>query len=413
MDRPQRDPGAGVPLNVLIVDRAPPTDLMQGNALIAANVLPRLQDVELTLVAPVTGDADAERATLGTMFAGVHLVPRGPRVSAIGGSLEPSLARFIPRTPGLEGRVDLVAARALRRTIDAVVRSKAWDVIHVRQLPMAGYVRPSTHGRLLELIDSETLATGRQLGTKARVRGLVARGVERRALATADIVTLVSPVDAAAIRRLDPRTRVEVVTNGVDTEIFSPTSAAPIEEVPDTIAFVGAMSFPPNVDAAIWLCREVLPILQRRRPTARVRLIGRDPSPAVQALAGPAVEVTGLVADVRPEILACPIVAIPMVSGSGVKNKVLEAMSMARPIVSTTLGVESLDVVDGRHVVVADGPAAFAAALDHLLDDGPRRARLGTEARAFVVEHHSWDASARRYRSLYEDLAALSRQRRI
>jgi glycosyltransferase involved in cell wall biosynthesis len=243
------------------------------------------------------------------------------------------------------------------------------------------------------------------------VRGVAASALERRAIAGADIVTVVSPVDAAAIRGLAPGRRIEVVTNGVDTERFDPTAVGPLREDPDTIVLVGAMSFPPNVEAAVWLCREVLPVLHRTRPTARVRLIGRDPVPAVRALAGDGVEVTGTVDDVRPEIMRGTVVAIPMVSGSGVKNKVLEAMAMARPIVSTTLGIESLDVVDGREVIVADGPAAFAAALDRLLASPIARAALGPAARDYVIEGYSWEACARRYRELYEDLAAITRER--
>jgi len=402
-----------MPLKVLVVDRAPPLDLMQGNTLIAANLFPRLHDVELTLVAPASGDVVAARAELGTMFAEVHLVPRGPRLSALVGAIEPSIASRTVHAPGqARARMDLAATRALVTTIEGLLRDGGFDAVHVRQLPMATFVPPSPVGRLLELIDAETLATRRSTGRRAQVRGVAARRLERRAVRTADIVTVVSPVDAEALRGLAPGARVEVVTNGVDTDRFDPASVGVVDEVPDTIAFVGAMSFPPNIEAAVWLVREVLPRLRTRRPGVRVRLIGRDPVPAVAELAGPDVEVTGTVDDVRPEIMRCAVVAIPMVSGSGVKNKVLEAMALARPIVSTTLGIESLEVVDGRDLVVADGADGFAAALDRMLGDPSARAALGPAARAFVMDGYSWEACARRYRALYEDLAEITRSRR-
>jgi len=400
-------------LNVLVVDRSPPLDLRQGNELIAANVFPRLLDVDTVLVAPSDGDLVAERAALRDVFGEVHLVARRRRMPALAGAVEPGLARRLGRT-SMVGRagMDLPATRDLVRTIDGLLRSRAWDVIHIRQLPMAAHVSPAPVGRLLELVDAETLASSRRAGMRARVRGVAARALERRAVATADLVTVVSPVDAAAIRDLGTRIRVEVVTNGVDTDRFDPATVGPVPAIVESIAFVGAMSFPPNIEAAVWLCREVLPILRRQRPGARVRLIGRDPSPAVRALAGDAVDVTGTVDDVRPEILRSPIVAVPMVSGSGVKNKVLEAMSLARPIVSTTLGIESLDVQDDEHLVIADGAAAFAGALDRLLDDPARQARLGAAARMMVVRDLSWEACAGRYRELYEDLAEVTRGRR-
>lgn len=395
-----------------MIDRAPPIDLMQGNALIAANLFPRVRDVELTLVAPATGDLEAARAALGDTFAAVHLVPREAKMSALVGAIEPAVARRVGRTRGpLVGRMDLPGTRALIATIARLLADEPWDAVHIRQLPMATYVPPSPVGRLLELIDAETLYARRSRGARARVRGVAATALERRALRSADIVTTVSPVDAEALRALGTGTRVEVTTNGVDVERFDPAAVDPVVEVPDTIALVGAMSFPPNVDAAVWLVREVLPILRQTRPTARVRLIGRDPVPAVQALAAEDVDVTGTVDDVRPEILRSAVVAIPMVSGSGVKNKLLEAMALARPIVSTTLGIESLDVVDGRDLVVADGPAAFAAALDRTLGDAAARAALGGAARRYVVDGYSWDACARRYVALYEDLAEITRAR--
>ena len=399
-------------LDVLVIDRAPPTDMRQGNALIAAHVLPLLRDVELTLVAPVTGDMEAERAALGNTFAAIHLVPLRSRVPALTGSLRPVVARRLRRAPaGLRDWLRLDETATLEDAIASVLRSRPWDVIHVRQLPMAGFVPAAPIGRLLELVDSETLATGRRRGPRARIRGIAARAIERRAAATADIVTLVSSVDATAVRRLAPATRVEVVTNGVDTDVFDTAACPDVVESVDEIAFVGAMTFPPNVDAAVWLCRDVLPILRRKRPTATIRLIGRDPVAAVRALASEAVTVTGTVDDVRPEVLRCAVVAIPMVSGSGVKNKVLEAMSMGRPVVSTSMGVESLGVADDREVVIADGAVAFAEALDRLLGDVDRRRRIGRAARAFVIEHHSWATAARRYRELYDDLAALTRSR--
>jgi glycosyltransferase involved in cell wall biosynthesis len=402
-----------VRLKVLVVDRSPSVDLRQGAELIAANVFPRMRDVDLTLVAPVVGDPAPQRAALGSAFEAVHLVPRRSRVDALAGGLEPRLAGTWPRMPGKLGRrMDLRSTRRLDATIARLLTDEAFDAVHVRQLPMASHVGATPVGRLLELIDSEALATSRGSGSRNRVRALVARRLEAAAVRSADIVTTVSPIDAEAVRDLVPGARVEVVTNGVDTDVFDPAAVGPVEALDDVVGFTGAMSFGPNIDAAVWLCREVLPRLRERRPAARIRLIGRDPAPAVLALAADDVEVTGTVDDVRPEILRCPVIAVPMVNGSGVKNKILEAMALARPIVSTTLGVESLDVEAGRDLLVADDPNAFAAAVDSLLADAAERSRLAAAARAFVLDGHSWDAVAGAYRDLYAELAEVTARRR-
>ncbi len=398
-------------LNVLIVDRSPPLDLMQGATLIAFHLFRRLRHHRLTLVCPAPLEGiEATRMALETMFDEVHLVPRATGITALAGAVEPALVRRGLPTPGR--RTEPAASRRLLETIDDLVRTGSWDLIHVRQLPMAGYMPPTKIGRLVELIDAETLAVSRMTGTRARIRGLVARTLERRAALTADIVTVVSPVDADAIRRISPTTRVEVVVNGVDTDQFAPGAVGEVEVEPDTIVFSGAMSFGPNVEAVSWFSREVLPLLAARRPGARFRIVGRDPSPAVQALGeDPAVEVTGLVDDVRPWLVRS-LVVVPMVSGSGVKNKLLEAMALGRPIVTTSIGVESLDIEPGRDVIVADEPAAMAEALDRLLGDPVEQARLGAAARERVVARYSWDACAARYDELYADLAAITARQR-
>jgi glycosyltransferase involved in cell wall biosynthesis len=201
---------------------------------------------------------------------------------------------------------------------------------------------------------------------------------------------------------------VELVPNGVDAEIFQPLS---LPEEPATIVFSGAMSFGPNVAAAQLLVRDILPLVRTSVPDARVVLAGRDPSAAVQALAGPQVEVTGSVSDLRPFLARATLVACPMVSGSGVKNKVLEAMAMGRAIVATPLAVEGLDIEPGRHVAVADGPAAVAATIIDLLRDASARRRMGQAARERVAERYTWEACAAAYERLYGDLARLTQAR--
>jgi glycosyltransferase involved in cell wall biosynthesis len=189
------------------------------------------------------------------------------------------------------------------------------------------------------------------------------------------VVTVVADMDAAAIRASVPGTRVEVIPNGVDAERFRPRPEADI--VAGSIAFVGAMSFPPNVAAARWFTRDVLPRIRQANPDVTFTIVGRDPTPAVLALADdPAVTVTGAVDDVRPFLARAAVVVAPMVSGSGIKNKVLEAMAMGRPVAATSLAAEGVVAEAGRDLVVADGPAAFAAAVASILADPERAASM-------------------------------------
>ena len=393
-------------LNVLVIDRSPPTADLQGNELIARHVMPLLRaGHRLTLVAPVVdGEEAAARAAVEGMFDEIRLVPRSRRVTALIGWLEPFAARL--KLP-LRGRVDSAAARQLDREIRRVLATASIDVVHVRQLPMASYAASlGRMPRLLELIDAETLATRRGRADRLRtaVRHALAVTIERRALRSFPIVTVVAEADAVALRRLRPASRVEVVPNGVDTDWFQPDPSAAIDS--DSVVFVGAMSFGPNIEAATWFARAVLPILRAARPTARFTIVGRDPTPAVQALGRePGVTVTGQVADVRPYLATAAVVVAPMVSGSGIKNKILEAMAMRRPIVATSLAAEGIDVVPGRDLLLADSPADLASNIATLLDDPARAAELAAAGRDLVERRYTWHACAARYAELYADLA--------
>ncbi len=297
------------------------------------------------------------------MFDAIRLVPRTARVTSLLGGLEPAAARTVGTLPGLRGRrlpgsIEPDFPPRFRAAIHAAIDEQAVDVVHVRQLPMAAYAR-SLRGRpaLLELVDSEALATSRirRSGGRGAIRHIVARAIERRAAQRFPIVTTVADADADAVRALAPGVRVEVVPNGVDASVFDPaalvdpgvgTRAVP---EPDLVAFVGAMSFPPNVAAVDWFAHEALPLLKARQPAVRFAIVGRDPSPAVLALASdPSVLVTGTVDDVRPWLARAAVVVVPMVSGSGIKNKLLESLAMARPVVATPLAVDGLRLVPGR-----------------------------------------------------------------
>ena len=307
--------------------------------------------------------------------------------------------------------LDLAAANQFARTLRDVTRQERFDVIHVRQLPMAGFGKRLAGPRLLELIDSETLGAERSRPStlRTRARASAAAVIERRAMRRYRVVTAVAEADADRLRQLDPRRRVEVIPNGVDADYFRPQPEVAAD--PDALVFVGAMSFPPNVAAMRHFCHEVLPLVRRARPSVRLTIVGRDPGPAVRQLAElDGVSVTGEVDDVRPYLVRAGAVVVPMVSGSGIKNKVLEAMAAGRPVVGTSMAVEGLPVVSGREAVVADGPERLAAAITSLLASPEQQDAIGQAARAFVEARYTWDACAGAYDQLYRELAAARRR---
>jgi glycosyltransferase involved in cell wall biosynthesis len=144
-----------------------------------------------------------------------------------------------------------------------------------------------------------------------------------------------------------------------------------------------------------YFVRDILPIIRRSLPQATLSIIGRAPTPAVQRLASEAgIEVTGRVDDVRPHVAAGTVYVVPLRIGGGTRLKIFEAMSMAKAVVSTTIGAEGLPVTDGRDIALADDPTAFAAAVVRLVSDQAARQRMEAAARRLVVERYDWSAVA-------------------
>jgi glycosyltransferase involved in cell wall biosynthesis len=401
--------GVGVSLNVLVIDRSPPASFMQGSSLIGRHVFRRLSKRHrLTLLSPVDDAAGPGAGALDGLFADTRLVPIGSPVMTIRGWLEAEMALRAPALAPDDARRFAAAARLVARQGD-------FDLVHVRQLPMAPYGRVFGYvPRVLELVDSETLGARRtaraavahdrtsQGTVRALARAAAARLVESRAIGGYGVVTTVADADAAAIRALAPRAAVEVIPNGVDTSHFQPLD---VPEEANTLTFVGAMDYPPNVAAAVYLVEDVMPRL--RTTGVRVRLVGRSPGPIVRALSRrPCVDVTGEVDDVRPWLSSSSLVVCPMVSGSGIKNKVLEALAMARPIVATPLALEGIDDATG-FVATGNEAGGLAGEIDRLLADPAARREMGARGRALVLERYSWDACADAYEHLYERLVSV------
>jgi glycosyltransferase involved in cell wall biosynthesis len=205
-----------------------------------------------------------------------------------------------------------------------------------------------------------------------------------------ELAILNSAVDERALNELSAGLRTLTIPNGVDMEYFAPDST-PTEE--DRIVFTGVMDYAPNADAVLHFAREILPVVRARRPGAQFWIVGSNPPAAVKALAQPgSVYVTGSVEDIRPYVRAAAVFVSPLRVGSGVKNKLLAAMAMAKPIVATPLSVDGLDVADGREVMLAREPRAFADRVAHLLDDAAERRRLGDNGLARVRARYSWRA---------------------
>jgi glycosyltransferase involved in cell wall biosynthesis len=226
-----------------------------------------------------------------------------------------------------------------------------------------------------------------------------------------DHVIAVSPEDEAVFRSSYGVQRVSSVPTGVDTDFFRPSGE--ILQRPASLVFTGSMDWMPNEDGMVFFVEQVLPAVQRAVPEVTLTIVGRRPTARVRALADgrPAVTVTGTVPDVRPFLEGAAAVIVPLRIGGGTRIKIYEAMGMERAVVSTTIGAEGLAVEDGRHIVLADDPAAFADAVISLLRSPERAAAIGQSAAQHVRTHFGWASVADRFAESCLSAAASSSDR--
>jgi sugar transferase (PEP-CTERM/EpsH1 system associated) len=230
--------------------------------------------------------------------------------------------------------------------------------------------------------------------------------VEEAALRRFNLVLAVSDADRQTFQRLYPdavRSPIHVVKTGVDTQYFTPSRA---DVRPAHLVFTGSMDWLPNEDGMVYFVRDILPRIREVEPDATLSIIGRAPTPAVQRLAADAgIHVTGRVDDVRPHIGEGAVYIVPLRIGGGTRLKIFEAMSMAKAVVSTTVGAEGLPVTTGQNIVIADEPSRFARAVVHLIRDTDMRQRLEMAARQLVVERYDWSAVAQDFEDALDRLA--------
>jgi glycosyltransferase involved in cell wall biosynthesis len=222
--------------------------------------------------------------------------------------------------------------------------------------------------------------------TAAAIKG----AYERAYAPLADRIWVVSPSERSAMRVVTGTAHVDVIPNGVDAEVFVPLDEAP---APYSAVFWGQMAFEPNRRAVAWFCRRVWPRVRAEVPDARFTILGSNPPATMLSLSGRhGISVLPDLPDLRPSIARHAVVVLPFVTGGGIKNKLLEAAAMGKPIVATPQAL--LGLRTPPPVVTASSPARFADALIRSWADPAEQKRLGAAAREWVRGSHTWAAAA-------------------
>jgi glycosyltransferase involved in cell wall biosynthesis len=216
-----------------------------------------------------------------------------------------------------------------------------------------------------------------------------------------------SDLDGARLRAIAPWANAVTIANGVDIEYFQANRTEPAAP---SIIFVGSLNWYPNVDAVLFLLREIWPLAKAAVPELRLDVVGSAPPPNIVELAARLEDVTlhGFVDDVRPLMNAASLYVCPIRDGGGTKLKILDAFAMQQCVIAHPIACEGIDVVPGRHVQFADSAEAFAASITRLLQSPSERADMGRAARQLVVERYSFSEIGRRLCEVFESAAVPS-----
>jgi len=228
---------------------------------------------------------------------------------------------------------------------------------------------------------------------------------EQAAVRKFDHIVAVSDHDRNLMSNWTDPSRITIVPTGVDVQQFRPTAL----ETPDEslVLFVGAMDWEPNIDAVEYFCHEIWPSIQAKVPSARFRIVGRNPHRRVQRLASDSIDVTGSVPSVVDHLHKSAIVVVPLRVGGGTRLKIYEAMAAGKAVVSTAVGAEGLDVHDGEDILLADDPVAFAEAVTTMLQDAGLRRRYENAAMKLAA-NCGWEKIGCKFSQVLETVAGVA-----
>ena len=287
----------------------------------------------------------------------------------------------------------------LRRRIEDAAARYRFDAVMVHCAFAAQYVLGiPAHFRLLDFgdLDSGKWLDYRQFrgfplcyGYGLEARKL--RRYEKQLTKSFDYSTLTTQGELEEFKKLDVAIPTTVIPNGVDSSYFQPD---PKPRNSRTIAFVGRMDYFPNIDGATYFAKDIFPLVRQRAPGAELWLVGSNPSRMVRDLGAiPGVKVTGHVADVRPYLFQASLTVAPLRLARGTQNKILESMATGTPVVATAMAAKGVAAIPGKHLLVADDPAHFAAEVSRILENETLATSLSECARRQVEHAHSWPRS--------------------
>jgi sugar transferase (PEP-CTERM/EpsH1 system associated) len=319
-------------------------------------------------------------------------------------------ARMIVRLPLLTpSSMGYFYSSALAGKVRHLLATQHWDLIFVHCSSVAQYVEHVCDTpKILDFGDMDSQKWLEYANYKPfplslgyTLEGRKMERAEKRLARRFDLCTATTRAEWQTLEDYATGAATDWFPNGVDADFFSPTDGA---YDADSISFIGRMDYYPNQECMARFCKEVWPLLRARRPALKLLIVGADPSPEMRALGQlPGVTVTGSVPDVRPYIRGSALMVAPLAIARGTQNKILEAMAMGVPVVTSRAAAGGVDADAEGHFLVADGAADIAQAVLRIVEEPTERARLAGAGRARMLSHHAWPRSMQRLDAIIED----------
>jgi len=403
---------ASQPLRIAIAYSRSPFPMMRGDQLTVGHLLSYLSarghQVDLFTLATDGVMGESQKEWLANACRQVRMYPHG-KIAKIAGIVR---GLFL----GVPMQVGCFTSDKLIRDVRNAIRDGEYDLVYIYYIRSAEVFRgqiafrkenrdkESTTVSILAMQLSQILNTRRMYENESHplwrlvylLELKLLRRYEARVWRRFNRVALIGHRDLEAIRAECRRQSLEEINNwiysahGTDVERFR--SARSDEVVSGRIVFSGSMAYRPNVQAVLWFTENCWPQIKRRYPSAEFVIQGRDPLPEVLELKKqPGITVTGTVADVGAIIRSATVCVNPMQAAGGMQNKLIEYLASNKAVVATSIANEGIDAVPGKHLIIANSPDEFAAAVSTLLEDEARRDALGHAGRAFVCANWTWE----------------------
>jgi polysaccharide biosynthesis protein PslH len=351
-------------------------------------------EIILCALSDSTVHPDAKKI-LGGFCSEVHIIPIG-----FTGMIWNILKAFFNGKPMQAG---YFYRSGVKHKIDLLIKKTKPDHIYCQLIRVSEYVKESPIPKTLDYQDIFSTGALRQAETapfwkRPFLQSEYCRLVkyEHDVFDYFNHKTIISLPDRNLLQH-PLRDEVIIVPNGVDQEYFKPVS----EEKTYDIVFTGNMGYPPNIDAARFIVKEIFPLVLEQIPAATLLLAGANPHPKVLALQASNILVTGWLSDIRESYSASHVFIAPMRIGTGLQNKLLEAMSMQLPCITSELANQALGAKQNIEILVGSTPEVYANHIIHLLKDDSFAKKLAESGNAFIRNTFSWENTAKQLESLF------------